>query len=160
MENLLFRKSRNIILHSNSEADKNSEAYKARMLRNFFTKNFRVFSKKELLRLRSKAINCGVWFRALNRVDRALVYLTIKVASRVRSAVLAKALCSIVRKLEDAMKSKVLQTTRIFGFQLAHKLSLFAQKWGNISARNWVYDASFARFLAIMYINNSGRFKV
>jgi len=84
----------------------------------------------------------------------------IKVAGRVRSAVLTEALCSVVRKLENAMKSKVLQVVKIFGFQLARKLSLFAQKWGNISARNWAYDASFAKFLAIMHINNSGMFKV
>ncbi|MEM3641369.1 MAG: hypothetical protein QXH37_05570 [Candidatus Bathyarchaeia archaeon] len=129
------------------------------MLRNFSIQNSRIIDKKELLKLRLKAINCGVWFRALNRVDRALVYLTIKVANKVRSVVLTDALRSIVKKLEDAMKNRVLQAMKDVGFQLARKLSLLAQKWGNFSARNWAYDLSFAKFLAMMHINNPRMFK-
>lgn len=115
--------------------------------------------KERLLKLKLKAIRCGVWFRALSRIDRALVDLTIKVAGRVRSFTLAKILFSVVKKLEEAFESKVLRVLREVGLPLARKLSLFAQNWGNSFAKNWASDPSFARFLAIMHLNNPGVFK-
>ena len=42
--------------------------------------------KQQLVRLRLKAILAGVWFRALPRIDRVLVDLTVKVASSIRSS--------------------------------------------------------------------------
>jgi hypothetical protein len=115
--------------------------------------------KQKLRKLKLQAIRCGVWFRGLSRVDRALVNLTIRVVDRVCSFTLAKALLSVVKKLEDAFESGVLHALREVGFPLARKLSLFAQKWGNNFAQNWMRDVSFARFLAIMHINNPGVFK-
>jgi hypothetical protein len=115
--------------------------------------------KERLLKLKLKAIRCGVWFRALSRIDRALVDLTIKVAGRVRSFTLAKILFSVVKKLEEAFESRVLRVLREVGLPLARKLSLFAQNWGNSFAKNWASDLSFARFLAIMHLNNPGVFK-
>jgi hypothetical protein len=115
--------------------------------------------KEKLLKLKLKAIRCGVWFRALSRIDRVLVDLTIKVADRVRSFTLAKILFSVVRKLEDAFEGRVFRVLRDVGLPLARKLSLFAQNWGNSFAKNWASDTSFARFLAIMHLNNPGVFK-
>lgn len=115
--------------------------------------------KQKLRRLKLQAIRRGVWFRGLSRVDRALVSLTIKVVDGVRSFTLAKALLSVVRKLEDALENRVLHALKEVGFPLAYKLSLFAQKWGNNLAKNWMRDIFFAKFLAIMHINNSGVFK-
>jgi hypothetical protein len=115
--------------------------------------------KKNLLKLKSKAIRGGVWFRALSRIDRALVDLTIKVTHRVQSVTLARIMFSVVEKLEDALENRLLNTLKEVGFSLARKLSFFAQKWGNHSAREWAFDASFARFLAIMHMNNVGALK-
>lgn len=116
--------------------------------------------KEKLRKLKLRAIRRRVWFRALSRVDRALVNLTIKVVDGVRSFTLAKALLSVVKKLEDVLESRVLRALKEVGFPLARKLSLFAQKWGNNSARNWGSDVSFAKFLAIMHINNPTVFKL
>lgn len=116
--------------------------------------------KQELRKLKLQAVRRGVWFRGLSRVDRALVNLTIKVVDGVRSFTLAKALLSVIKKLEDAFESRVLRILKEVGFPLARKLSLFAQKWGNNLAQNWMRDVSFAKFLAIMHINSPGVFKV
>lgn len=116
--------------------------------------------KQKLRKLKLQAVRRGVWFRGLSRVDRALVDLTIKVVDGVRSFTLAKALLSVIEKLEDAFESRVLRILKEVGFPLARKLSLFAQKWGNNLAQDWMRDVSFAKFLAIMHINSPGVFKV
>jgi len=113
-------------------------------------------TKGRLLKLKWKAIRCNIWFRALSRIDRALIDSVIKVVNEVRSFTLAKILLSVVEKLEDALENRFLNALKEIGFPLARKLSLSAQKWGNKSARNWAFDLSFARFLAMMYINNPG----
>ena len=113
-------------------------------------------TKGRLLKLKLKAIRCNVWFRALSRIDRALIDSVIKVVNGVRSFTLAKILLSVVKKLEDALENRFFNALKEIGFPLARKLSLSAQKWGNKSARNWAFDLSLARFLAIMHINNPG----
>ena len=115
-----------------------------------------MLEKKKLVKLKFKAIRGGVWFKALSRIDRALVDLTIKVVHGVQSSTLARIVFSIVAKLEDALENRFLNALKEVGFPQARKLSLFAQKWGNVSARNWAFDLSFARFLAIMHLNSPG----
>jgi len=100
-----------------------------------------------------------VWFRALPRIDRALIDLTIKVASSVRSTTLAKNILAVTRKLEGLLESSLLRAFRGVALQLAKKLSLVAQKWGNLCAKNWVSDVSFIKFLAVMHINEPKAFK-
>ena len=114
-----------------------------------------MFEKKDLIQLKLRAMRRGVWFRALSRIDRVLLELTVSVVPRVRSFKLAKMLSTIVERLEDALEGRVLHVFRRFGFQLARRISLLAQKWGNRSAQVWAYDMSFARFLAIMRLNNA-----
>jgi hypothetical protein len=121
--------------------------------------SFPMLRRKRLLKLKLKAIRCRVWFRALSRIDRVLVDLTIRVADVVHSSRLAEALFSVVKKLEDGLEGRFSRSLKEVGFPLARKLSLLAQKWGNDLARNWMSDMSFAKFLAIMHINNSRVFK-
>jgi hypothetical protein len=116
-------------------------------------------TKTHLIKLKLKAIRAGVWFRALPRIDRALVDLTIKVASNIRSVTLAKNLLAVTRKLEGLLESSLSQALREVGLPLAQKLSLVAQKWGNTSAKNWASDVSFTKFLAVMHINEPKAFK-
>ena len=107
----------------------------------------------QLIKLRVKAIRAGVWFRALPRIDRVLVDLTIKVAENIRSAHLAKCIFAVVGKLEGLLESSVLKSLRVIGRPLAEKISSVAQKLGNISAKSWADDLSFAFFLAVMHTN-------
>ena len=110
-------------------------------------------NRTQLMRLRIKAMRAGVWFKALPRIDRVLVDLTIKVAENIRSAFLAKSIFAVVGKLEGLLESSVLKSLRLIGRPLAEKISLIAQKLGNTSAKVWADDASFAFFLAVIHTN-------
>jgi len=116
--------------------------------------------RTQLVKVRLKAIRAGVWFRALPRIDRALVDLTIKVASNIRSVTLAKNLLAVTKKLEGLLESSLLRAFREVGVRLAQKLSLVAQKLGKTSAKNWASDVSFIKFLAVMHINEPKTFKM
>jgi hypothetical protein len=109
--------------------------------------------KAQLLKLKVKAMRSGVWFRALSRIDRVLVDLTIKVAGSVRSFTLAKNILTVVRKLESVMESKFLRAVVEIGVPIARRLGLVAQRWGNDSAKDWESDEGFARYLAAMAFN-------
>ena len=122
-------------------------------------KPFSFLNKKQLVTLKLKAMRAGVWFRGLLRIDRALVDLTIRVASSVRSVTLANSIFAITRKLEGLLESRIVRAFREVGLLLAQKLSLIAQKWGNVSARNWASNVSFINFLAVMHINEPKTFK-
>ncbi len=122
-------------------------------------KSFCFLNKKQLVKLRLKALRAGVWFKALPRIDRALVDLTIEVASSIRSTTLAKSILAVTRKLEVLLESRLLRAFRGVAFQLAQKLSLVAQKWGNLVAKTWASDVSFMKFLAVMHINEPKTFK-
>lgn len=110
--------------------------------------------REGLLLLKLKAMRRGVWFKALNRIDRTLFDLAVKVVDAVRGRKLAEALLSIVRKLEEALENGISKAVKEVGLPLARKLSLIAQRWGNHGAGGWASDVSFARFLAIMHINS------
>ena len=121
---------------------------------------FDFLSKAQLVKLRLKAMRAGVWYRALPRIDRVLVDLTIRVADTIRSPYLARSILSVAGKLEGLLESKLQRAVREFGLPIAHKLSLFAQKWGNEAAAKWASDDGFARYWAAMKLNGhpcSGR---
>ena len=86
------------------------------------------------MNLKTKAMRSGAWFKALQRIDRVLFDLTIRVVDNIRSAKLAKSILVLTRKLEDAMKSSFSIRLREIGLPLAQKISFTAQKLGNISA--------------------------
>ena len=115
-------------------------------------------TKGMLAKIRMRAIRRGIWFRVLNRLERAGIDLTIRVVEKVRSSVLTKMLTSIVKKLSEAMESKVARMMREVGCSLAQKMSLIAQKWGNKSAVKWAADSSFIRYLAVTHMNTSPMF--
>lgn len=115
---------------------------------------FNFLDRAHMLKLKLKAMRSGVWFKALPRIDRVLFDLTIKIVRcNVRSASLIKSILAITEKLKALLESKLARAIHEIGFPLASKLSLLAQKWGNRDAREWVRDAAFARYLAIMNYN-------
>ena len=109
--------------------------------------------RTQLLKLKTRAMRAGVWFKNLPRIDRVLVELTIKVTDSVRSPHLAKSLLAIAGKLEGLLESKLKRTIREIGLPIAQKLSLLAQKWGNQAAHNWASDEDFARYWAVTKLN-------
>jgi hypothetical protein len=121
---------------------------------------FNFLSKTQLVRLKLKAVRSGAWFKALLRIDRALIDLTLKVTRcNVRSVALARNILAIIEKLGGILESSYSRVTREVGFPLARKISALAKKWGNVSADHWSSDRSFATFLGVLSINEPKAFK-
>jgi len=112
-------------------------------------------TKRMLANVRIRALRRGLWFKVLNRLERAGVDLTLKVVDKVRSSVLTKMLVSIVAKLSAALESRVARAMREVGYSLAQQVSRIAQEWGNKSAAKWKADNSFVQYLAVMCLNSS-----
>jgi hypothetical protein len=116
------------------------------------TSNF--VEKISLVKLRLKAMRTGVWYRALNRIDRVLVDLTIKVAkTTIKSNSLINQLLSVTTKIETLLENKLSRETRLYGLPQASKLGSIAQSWGNKNAHSWSSDNAFAKFLAALNLN-------
>ena len=125
------------------------------MMRDFSLKKGprRSVDRAQLIKMKLRAIRAGVWFRALPRIDRVLIDLTIKVAHSIRSTTLASSILSVAKKLEGLFESKLTRAIRDIGLSLTTKLSLIAQNWGNKTAEAWDSDLNFARYLAVMKLN-------
>lgn len=115
-------------------------------------------TRVKLNKIKVRAVRRGFWFKVLSRVERASIDLTIAVVKRVRSHLLAKVLTPIVKKLLEAMESKVAHMMREVGRNLAQKLSLIALKWGNQSAVHWRADLGFVQYLTVNYMNMPAMF--
>jgi len=107
----------------------------------------------ELARIRLMAIRRGVWFKVLSRLERGLVDLSLKVTREIRSKILARAICSIMKKLLKALESKLKLRMRQIGAPLAEKISQIAQKWGNKTAHEWASNLGFIQYLTLMKVN-------
>lgn len=109
--------------------------------------------KAQLMKLKKEAIRRHVWFTSLQRIDRVLVDLTIRVGTNVRSAILAKSILTVARKLHEVFQNKLVHAVNQIGVPLARKLSQLAQAWGNKTARAWTDNTGYARYLTIMRLN-------
>lgn len=117
--------------------------------------NFQFLDKKHLTNLKTKAMRSGAWFKVMQRLDRVFFDLTIRVVDNIRSSKLAKSILMLTMKLENAMKSSFSIRLKQMGLTLAQKIGSIAQRLGNIYAHKWIFDSSFATFLAVMHICNS-----
>ncbi len=129
------------------------------MIERLLTRTGSPLWKNELAKIRAKALRRGVWFRVLTRAERGEMELTMRIVKRIRSLFLAKVVISIVKKLLDAMESRVSRFTREVGQPLARKLSGIAQSWGNKLAHEWAADSSFVKYLTINYLNTPASFR-
>lgn len=107
-----------------------------------------------LVMLKKRSLRRGIWYKVLNKLERAQVDLTVRVVRNLRSPLLARVLAVIIHKLSEALQSRVSLMVKSIGFPQAAKLSRIAQTWGNKSAKAWSQDLKFARFLAILNLNS------
>ena len=102
----------------------------------------------------------GVWYRALDRVERGILSLTARVVDRVESAVLGVELVKILRKLRDALRSGFVRRMEEFGFRRAREVTAQAVEWGYGAARRWTSDLAFVRYLTVIDVNKPSGFGV
>ena len=116
---------------------------------------FSLLDKSQMVKLKLKALRTGIWFRALNRIDRALFDLIIIVDIKFRSETLLSSFLLIKNKLDLFIESKIIRAMKKIGLPLAKMISICAQKLGNIHASEWASDLGFVRYLSIMKIGGT-----
>jgi hypothetical protein len=116
-------------------------------------------SVKKLFEAKRSALRHGIWYRALNKLERGVVDLTVRYVNDVKSTKLAQVLTAIIQKLQVAAESIVDKMVKSIGFAQAKKISEIASRLGNRSACAWAGDSKFARYLAVMHMNGTGLFK-
>jgi hypothetical protein len=104
-----------------------------------------------LIKARKLALRRGVWFRALSRIERGAVDLTMRYIDSIKSPRLARMLTAILTKLKHETESKAEHMVRVFGLPLAKKVSRIAVRWGYYSAIKWAEDINFAQYLALNF---------
>jgi hypothetical protein len=95
-----------------------------------------------------------VWFRALSKVERAIVDLTIKCVEKVRSVVLAGTISAIVGKILQFLEEDFMTKAERFGSEIVERVCAVAKKWGNTACSAWSYDRYFIRFLGVNALNS------
>ena len=119
-----------------------------------------MFTSRFLSNVRGKAIRRGVWFKALDTLERGIITLASRVVDRVESAVLGVELVKIMRKLTDAMKSGFARRMGEYGAIKARKLAVQAAEWGNLTAREWSSNIGFIRYLTLIDIHRPSGFGI
>ena len=112
-----------------------------------------MFTGRFLSSVRGKAIRRGVWFRALDSLERGVLTLASRIVDRVESAVLGVEIVKILRKLSDAMKSGFAKRMEEYGFGQALKMSGIAVEWGHAMAVEWSSDLGYVRYLTVLDLN-------
>jgi len=113
-----------------------------------------MFTGSFLVEIRRKAIRRGVWFRALDRLERDIFNLTTQIVDKVESEVLGVELVKILRKLNDAMRSRFARCMEVFGFRRARDVAGQAVALGCVWAGGWADDLGFVRYLTFVEVNS------
>ena len=106
-------------------------------------------TKRVLLDLRTRSLRKRVWYRALDRIERGLVDLTIRWVDNVRNCTMARVLLRILGKLVQALEHGMARVLTV-GRELALRASELAVRWGNTQAYTWRSDKVFWFGLARM----------
>jgi hypothetical protein len=112
-----------------------------------------MFTSSFLTEVRRKALRRGVWYGALDRVERGILSLAAQVVERVESVVLGVELVKIVSKLNEAMKNRFQRRLESYGLGRALKVVEQALAWGYAATRGWLSDPGLARFLTFLSLN-------
>jgi hypothetical protein len=117
-----------------------------------------MFSRSFLIEVRKKALRTKTWWKALDRTDRAIIDLTIRVVNNVRSADLGIEIVKVLKKLNDVLKSPFVRLMESYGLKQARKISQQALSWGFNEAKGWAYDLGFMTYLTALKMNSLTEF--
>lgn len=110
------------------------------------TLGFRL-TRETLARTRRKALRQRCWHKALSRLERGLVDLTIRCVEEVKSSKLRKTLAEILAKLIQTFRPSYLDMVERVGRPLAACICQLARSWGNTGAAEWKDDTALIRYL-------------
>ena len=107
-----------------------------------------MFTREFILSMKRKALRRGVWFNALDHVERSILSLTARVVERVVSVKLGVILVRILRKLRDALNGAFIKRVEL-GIMMARRIAAQAVAWGYHEAESWASDDDFIRYLTL-----------
>ena len=110
-------------------------------------------TKQGLMKVKSRALRNRTWYKTLSRMERGIIDLTIKCVEKIRSHVLAKMVSMIVSKILRTLKEDFMAEAEKVGREIAEKLSVIAQDWGNRACFLWKCDNGFVKFLGVNALN-------
>jgi len=113
-----------------------------------------MFTSEFLLSFKRKALRKGIWFKALDNVERNIINLTVKVVDRVESALLGVTIVKILSKLLEPLKSSFMRQIGL-GVKRAVEIIAQAQEWGNENAESWTKDEGFVRYLTLLEMDTT-----
>jgi len=112
-----------------------------------------MFTRKFLKSWWRRALRRRVLFTALDREDRAYMYLTMRVLDEVRNAKVGTIIVKILAKLNEALKSPFVRKMETYGIRRARIVSSYAVEWGLEAAKSWAVDMGFVKYLTSLELN-------
>jgi hypothetical protein len=106
-----------------------------------------IFSQRVKSRIKlaiTSAKRRGAWF-SLDRKEKSILYLSVKLQLKFESLDLLRSLASILKRLEE--KGETMYAWFQRGARLAWAYSNFAVSCGNMAAKAWRNDRTYALFL-------------
>jgi len=113
-----------------------------------------LLSRQSLLKVRTRALRKGIWFKTLSRIERSIVDLTIRCVEKIHSNVLMKTVVAILDKLLQTMEEDYLKRVERLGREIAQKICEIASQWGNPQAWTWKFDLKFIKYLGVNAANS------
>jgi hypothetical protein len=119
-----------------------------------------------LTKLKQKSIRRNMWFRVLSLDKRRFIDAVIQTVDRIQSALLLKLVTELSEKLLNAIGGihsliGYMHCAMInYGVPQARRNSITAQAWGNKTAKLWINDEAFIRYLTVIDQNNLPIFRV
>ena len=112
-----------------------------------------MFTRKFLKRWWRRALRRRVLFSALDKEERAYMYLTMRVLEEVRSARVGSIIVRILAKLKEALKGPFERMMEDYGIGKAWMMSKTAVGWGYGAAGGWAREVGFVRYLTVNELN-------
>jgi hypothetical protein len=94
-----------------------------------------------------------VWYKAIDKVERGIISIAIKVIDEVKSNLLTLQLVRIIAKLRDASKNGFLKHIEDFGTMKARTIGDQAAIFGYKSRDELIRNLDFVRYLAFLDYN-------
>jgi hypothetical protein len=119
-----------------------------------------MFNRGFLTEVRRHALRKGVWFSAIDNVERGILSISIMVIGKVKSVLLNVQLVRIIAKLRDAGRNGFIRHLEDFGMERARAIRDQAAGFGYKNLDELVQDISFVRYVAFLDYNQPIGWKV
>jgi glycosyltransferase involved in cell wall biosynthesis len=115
--------------------------------------NLPVFTRGFLIDVRRRALRRGVWYSALDVVEREILSLASQILDTVRSGTLSIQLVRIIAKINDTCKSNFAKHLERFGMGRVRVIQAQAASFGYREAEGLSRDSNFMRYLIFIDFN-------